>query len=76
MSLEARLQTVAREEAGSQVAGLQEQITDLHEHLHVAMTRIAKLEASAGDGAAPHPEPDEAPAPPPARRTTKKASSG
>jgi hypothetical protein len=56
--LDGRIRALAREEAEQAVRaagvldttapdtrGLQEQITDLHEHLHVAVTAIKRLEA-------------------------------
>lgn len=57
MSIDERIRHLAREEAGRlleggrtpaggapDTAGLQQQITDLHEHLHHAATAITKLE--------------------------------
>lgn len=80
MSLNLRLQTIAREETANQVAGVQEQITDLHEHLHEAITRIAHLEAAAkgsgAEAAAAHPHPTEESPRPAARRTTAKRATG
>lgn len=52
-ALDGRIRKLAREEAEQAVkgvgvlntTGLQQQITDLHEHLHHAATTIARLEA-------------------------------
>lgn len=51
MGLDERIKSLARQEAAAavadrsaDVAGLQQQITDLHEHLHVATTAVRRLE--------------------------------
>lgn len=59
--LDGRIRSIAREEAAAAVQGvgvltttaldtqnLQQQITDLHEHLHHAATTISRLEARIG----------------------------
>jgi len=56
--LDGRIRKLAREEAADllgvgapeapDLQGLQQQITDLHEHLHHAATTIARLEARVG----------------------------
>lgn len=38
------VETVLAERGSPDVAGLQQQITDLHEHLHYAATAISRLE--------------------------------
>lgn len=58
MSLDAHIRVIAREEAEQALLGvgvpsaaqpdtqgLQQQITDLHEHLHMAVTTISRLDA-------------------------------
>jgi hypothetical protein len=94
--LDGRIRKLAREEAASvfatpvtataadfnvdRVAELQQQITDLHEHLHVAATTIARLEkrvdaleAAAGPGNADTPvgATAESPRPRGRRKTTE-----
>lgn len=83
--LDSRMRNIAREEAsallgvpgGVQAAGdsaptpeqLQEQITDLHEHLHLAATNITRLEERVAELEKAGKQTDQA-----ARRTPRKAS--
>lgn len=101
MSLDARLEKIARDEVAralsgaapvadaQQDAGLREQVSDLHEHLHRALTRIDHLtrrvdtleqpkgktpgDVDDSDGATPLPEATEPPTSRP-RRSTRKAT--
>ena len=86
MSIDERIRHLAREEAGRvleggctpaggapDTAGLQQQITDLHEHLHMAATTISRLEQriDALEKTAGQADQEEQP---PARRTTRKTA--
>mgnify|MGYP001562253109 CR=1 FL=1 len=86
MSIDERIRHLAREEAGRvfeggctpaggapDAAGLQQQITDLHEHLHMAATTISRLEQriDALEKTAGQTGQEEQP---PARRTTRKTA--
>lgn len=80
--LDGRIRALAREEAAEAIRGigvttapdtqgLQQQITDLHEHLHHAATLISRLEARVDAlEAAPKTEPAESIS----RRTRRKAT--
>jgi len=82
--LDGRIRSIAREEAAavaghtadgtSDFGGLQQQITDLHEHLHMAATTIARLEGrvDALEKAAAPTSQEQRPA---ARRTARKDAS-
>jgi hypothetical protein len=86
VSIDERIRHLAREEAGRlleggrtpaggapDTAGLQQQITDLHEHLHMAATAVSRLEQridalEKGVGQTDREEQ------PPARRTARKTA--
>lgn len=84
MGLDERIRSLARQEAAAaatdrsaDVAGLQQQITDLHEHLHHAATTISRLEGRVDaleKAPAVHLEPEQPR--PTARRTSRKDSGG
>lgn len=86
MSLDERIRSLARQEAAAavtdrsaDVSGLQQQITDLHEHLHHAATTISRLEGrveALEKVAAGRSEPEPEQPRPTARRASRKDSGG
>lgn len=83
MSLDARIQQIARaavddalvgsgpQHAGTPDAGLQQEVRDLHEHLHRALTLIDHLAARVEALESPAPPEEQAPA-----RTARRKTGG